>query len=129
MAKRKTIHCLLSVDASKGWELHQMDVHNVFLHGDLGEDIYMTPPTRFWAPRPNLVCKLKKSLYGLRQAPRQWFFKLTSALYDYGFRQCPLDYSLLVYRHCNIFLPILICINDVVLTRNIPNFTIHSKST
>jgi len=80
VAKMVTVQCLLTVAVSQGWELHQMDVHNAFLHGDLHEEIYMKPHPGFHPPKPNQVCKLKKSLYGLRQAPRQWFFKLTASL-------------------------------------------------
>ena len=94
VARMVTVRCVLTIAISKGWELHQMDVHNAFLHGDLDEDIYMRPPPGFDPPAPNLVCKLKKSLYGLRQAPRQWYFKLAKALLAYGFKQSPLDHSL-----------------------------------
>jgi len=57
-----------------------MDVNNAFLHGDLDEDIYMKTSSGFSPPSLNLVCKLQKSLYGLRQAPRQLYFKLATTL-------------------------------------------------
>jgi len=62
-----------------------MDIHNAFLHGDLYEDIHMKLPPDFHTTQSNVVCKLKKSFYGLRQVPCQWFFKLASALHEYGF--------------------------------------------
>jgi len=113
-----TVCCLLTVAASKGWELHQMDVHNAFLHGDLHEDIYLKPPLGFYSPKPNMVCRLKKSLYGLRQAPRQWYFKLASSLFRYGFSQSPLDHSLFIYRQDGVFLALLIYVDDLVLAGN-----------
>jgi len=86
VAKLVTIRTLLTLAATKGWGLHQMDVYNAFLHGDLHEDIYMKLPLGFHTTLTNVVHKLKKSLYGLCQAPHQWFFKLASALCDYGFQ-------------------------------------------
>ena len=53
-----------------------MDVKTAFLHGDLEEEIYITQPDGFKvAGKENWACKLKKSLYGLKQSPRQWYKK------------------------------------------------------
>lgn len=85
VAKMATMRTLLAVAAAKQWELHQMDVHNAFLHGDLDEEVFMQLPPRFSTTDKSKVCKLNKSLYRLRQAPRCWFSKLTTTLKKYGF--------------------------------------------
>ena len=69
-----TIRMLFALVAIMKFELDQMDVVTAFLYGDLDEDIYMEVPEELRdARRPELVCKLLKSLYGLMQAPRQWY--------------------------------------------------------
>jgi Reverse transcriptase (RNA-dependent DNA polymerase) len=69
MAKMSTVRTLVSPAANKGWKLHQLDVKDVFLHGDLLEDVYMKIPPGFGTNQTiGKVCKLKKSLYGLKQS-------------------------------------------------------------
>lgn len=65
VTKMTTIRLLFALAASQSWNLHQMDVKNVFLHGDLKEDIHMNLPSSMALSPPTAVCKLK-SLYGLR---------------------------------------------------------------
>lgn len=71
VAKVTTIRTLLDVTATRGWNLHQLDVNNVFLHGDLSEEVYVALPPGFVAPRPRMVCRVTKTLFCLKQASRQ----------------------------------------------------------
>ena len=71
VVKHSSIRTLLSIVAMHDYEIEQLDVKIAFLHRDLWEDIYMDQPQGFIIPRKeHLVCRLKKSLYGLKQSPR-----------------------------------------------------------
>ena len=118
VAKMTTVRVFFSVAAAKNWELHQMDVHNVFLHGDLAEEVYMKMPPGFQGAEYGKVCRLQKSLYGLKQALRCWFSKLAYSLHQYGFRQSYSDYSLFTYQKGTILLSILIYVNDLISSDN-----------
>ena len=67
-----------------------MDVKLAFLHGDLHEEIYMNQPEGYISD-PSLFCKLKKSLYGFKQAPREWYSKMDAFLLSQNFQRCILD--------------------------------------
>jgi hypothetical protein len=75
--KMHSIRLALSIPTTKGWEVHQMYVKNAFLHGDISKEIYMDHPQRFMQDS-SLVCLLKNSLYGLKQALRAWYAKMDS---------------------------------------------------
>lgn len=73
VAKLNMVRSLLSLAANLDWSLNQLDVKNVFLYGDLEKEVYIEIPPRFVNKFGSNVCKLNKSLYGLKQSLRDWF--------------------------------------------------------
>jgi histone deacetylase 1/2 len=99
VVKPPTIRLILSLAVSHGWYFSQIDVQNAFLHGLLHEDVFMTQPFGFIYPQlPHHVCKLQRSLYGLCQASRVWFSRLTDQLQASGFITRQADHSLYIYH-------------------------------
>lgn len=110
-----TVRILLEISVAKGWDLHQMDVHSAFLHGDLDEEVYMKLHPGFKTTGLNQVCKLRKSLYGLQQDQRCWFTKLSTALKKFGFQQNHSDYSLFTLKRGTYVIYVLVYIDDLVI--------------
>lgn len=73
--------------------LHRLDINNAFLHNFVDEKIYMLPPPGY-VVQPRMVCRMKRSLSGLRQAARQWNAELSKQLIPLGFKQSSQGYSL-----------------------------------
>jgi hypothetical protein len=118
VAKLTTVRTLLAIAAINNWHLHQLDVNNAFLHGDLQEDVYMKIPEGVTCEKPNMVCKLQKSLYGLKQASRKWYEKLTALLIKEGYTQSSSDYSLFTLHKEHDFTALLVYVDDVILAGN-----------
>ncbi|XP_019199717.1 PREDICTED: uncharacterized protein LOC109193309 [Ipomoea nil] len=118
VAKITSIRTLLAMAAAKGWKLHQLDVNNAFLYGDLHEEVYMQLPPGFVAQHSGQVCKLTKSLFGLKQASRQWNFKLTAKLISLGFKQAVCDNSLFTKGSGDNLVALLVYVDDFILASN-----------
>ncbi|WMV28467.1 hypothetical protein MTR67_021852 [Solanum verrucosum] len=100
VVKIATVRIVLFIAAQHDWHIHQLDVYNVFLQGDLHDEVYMQLPQGFPSQRESgIVCRLVKSLYGLKQESRQWNVKLTEALLHSQFQQSKLDHSLFIKKN------------------------------
>jgi len=118
VAKMTTIKLFLSLASIYNWKLKQLDINNVFLHGELKEDVYMVAPPSLTSIQPGQVCKLKKALYGLKQASREWFATLSIFFIFAGYTQSMNDHSLFINYSERSFTTILVYVDDIILAGN-----------
>ncbi|KAK2352400.1 secreted RxLR effector protein [Trifolium repens] len=86
VAMLKSVRILLAIAAYHDYEIWQMDVKTAFLNGNLLEDVYMTQPEGFDIPNEaHKICKLQRSIYGLKQASRSWNLRFDETVTKYGF--------------------------------------------
>ena len=115
ITKMTTVHTLIVVASIRQWHISQMDVKNVFLNGDLQEEVYIVFPL---GVSHNLgeVCKLKKALYSLKQTPRAWFAKFFDVLTSLGFH--PSHHDPILFLKCTFTSHILLClyVDDMNIT-------------
>ena len=117
VARVETIRLIIALAASNGWEIHHLDVKTAFLHGHLKEEVYVTQPEGFVVRgEEQKVYKLKKALYGLRQAPRAWNIKLNQILRVLKFERCSKEPSL--YRKVvkQELLVVVVYVDDLLVT-------------
>ena len=96
-----------------------MDVKTAFLNGDLEEEIYMDQPEGFVsAGKENMVCKLKKSIYGLKQASRQWYLKFNDTITSYGCVENTVDRCIYMKVSGSMFIILVLYVDDILLATN-----------
>ncbi|CAN1822894.1 Retrovirus-related Pol polyprotein from transposon TNT 1-94, partial [Linum perenne] len=117
VVKHSSIRILLALVAQFDLKLEQLDVKTAFLHGDLEEEIYMAQPDGFQvAGKEKCVCNLKKSLYGLKQSPRQWYKRFDLFMTQHGFTRSPYDHCV-YFRQLGdgSFIYLLLYVDDMLI--------------
>ena len=110
-----TLCIIMALAAVEDLELRSVDITSAFTNGDLDEEIYMRQPEGFHVGSPNQVCRLRKSLYGLKQSARQWDKKLHSVLTELDFKRIESDCSVYIYSNQEVWIIVPIYIDDITL--------------
>ena len=121
VVKTSTVRLLLIIAAAYGYNLSQVDIKQAYLQAVITEDLYMRVPEglpdRDDRGRP-IVCKLKKSLYGLRQAGREWGICLSTYLVGYGFERSHIDTCLYKLKRGGSFVWLAVYVDDILCVDN-----------
>ena len=105
-----------------------MDVKTAFLNGDLFGDVYMVQPVGFQQTgNGNLVCKLKKVIYGLKQASRQWYIKYDEVIIRNGFKENVVDRCIYMKDSGSSFIFMVLYVDDILLATNDTNLLAETK--
>ena len=119
VSKKDSFRVIMALVAHFDMELHQMDVKTAFLNGDLEEEVYMKQPEGFSSSNgENLVCKLKKSIYGLKQASRQWYLKFHSVISSFGFEENIMDQCIYHKVSGSKICYLILYVDDILLASN-----------
>lgn len=112
-----SIRFLIALAARYRLNIEQMDAVTAFLQDDINETIYMRQPEMF-DDKSGRVCKLSRSIYGLKQASRQWNLKLSQALIGCGFMQCQTDSCIYMRRHRDSLIIVAVYVDDLLILYN-----------
>ena len=123
VVKSSTLRLLLILAAAHQYDLHQVDIRQAYVQAEITTNLYMrTPPgtPEFDSDGDRLVCKLQRSLYGLKQAGREWATLFASFLLQWGFLRSNIDTCLFIYPSGSTFLWAAVYVDDVLLVSNNP---------
>jgi hypothetical protein len=119
VSKKDSLRVIMALVAHFDLELQQMDVKTTFLNGDLEEEVYMKQPEGFpSSDGEQLVCKLKKSLYGLKQASRQWYLKFHNVISSFGFVENIMDQCIYLKVSGSKICFLVLYVDDILLATN-----------
>lgn len=117
VVRYSSIRFLISLAAKYDLDIDQMDAVTAFLQGDIDETIYMEQPEGF-NDGSGRVCQLKRSIYGLKQASRQWNIKLNDALLKCGFKRCETDSCIYIRRMEESLIIVAVYVDDLLILYN-----------
>ena len=117
VAQMESVRLLFALAAQEGWRVHHMDLKSTFLNGDLKDEVYVHQPLGFAIlGKEGKVLRLRKALYGLRQAPWAWNAKLDSTLKGMGFEQSPHEAATYWWGNGVNTLLVGVYVDDLVIT-------------
>ena len=112
------VRLFISMAATHNWDL-QLDIKNVFLHGDLQDEVYMEQPPGFVAQGEiGKVCLLRKSLYDLKQSPRAWFGKFNKTVEKFGLQKSKSDHFVFYQNSNSGIILLVVYVDDIVITES-----------
>ncbi|KAJ9565087.1 hypothetical protein OSB04_001053 [Centaurea solstitialis] len=116
VSKKDSLRIIMALVAHYDLELHQMDVKTAFLNGELQEEVYMSQPEGYTLKgQEDKVCKLKKSIYGLKQASRQWYLKFNETINAFGFEENVVDPCIYLKISGRKFIFLVLYVDDILL--------------
>ena len=119
VSQKDSFRIIMALVAHHDLELHQMDVETVFLNEDLEENVYMDQPRGFLVEgKEHMVCKLKKSIYGLKQASHQWYLKFNDIVVSFGFNENTVDWCIYLKVSESKVIFLILYIDDILLATN-----------
>ena len=128
VSSKDSFRIIMALVAHFDLELHQMDVKTAFLNGNLGEEVYMQQPEGFQMKgKEQMVCKLNKSIYGLKQASRQWYLKFDEIVTSLGFIENQIDQCIYLKISGSKFIFLVLYVDDVLLASSDLNLLHETK--
>jgi hypothetical protein len=129
ISSKDSFRIIIALVAHYDLELHQMDVKTAFLIGNLQENVYMVQPEGFAVEgKGDMGCKLKKSLYGLKQVSRQWYIQFDEVIRSFGFTEIKVDNRIYVKFKGKDFTILVLYVDDILLASSDKNMLYQTKS-
>jgi hypothetical protein len=128
VSKKDSFRIVMALVGHYDLELHQMDVKTVFLNGDLQENVYMAQPKGFAIEgKEHMGCRLKKSIYGLKQMSRQWYLKFDEVIKKFGFVKNQVDNCVYIKIKGSMFIILILYVDDILLASTNKNLLHETK--
>ncbi|KAL5777869.1 hypothetical protein ACOSP7_010795 [Xanthoceras sorbifolium] len=119
VARMETIRLVVACAAQRGWDIYQLDVKSAFLYGELNEEVFVQQPCGYIQKgHEHKVYKLKKTLYGLKQASRAWYSRIEAYFIKEGFEKCDYKHTLFIKAENRGKILIISLYVDLIFTSN-----------